>query len=125
MTRFRFERSEAACPPLSPAHRAPVFGRSVPVGSVPTRALSGSGTDEYRPPRCPERKAGAQGRGCGAENARVIDLDALAQAAACLDPLPASVVRLAGVVASGDPDLGAIAEVVSFDQALTAGVLRT
>lgn len=55
----------------------------------------------------------------------MIDLDALAQAAACLDPLPASVVRLAGVVASGDPDLGEIAEIVSFDQALTAGVLRT
>jgi HD-like signal output (HDOD) protein len=54
----------------------------------------------------------------------VIDLDALAQAAACLDPLPASVVRLAGVVASGDPDLGEIAEIVSFDQALTAGLLR-
>ena len=54
----------------------------------------------------------------------MIDLDALAQAAACLDPLPASVVRLATVVASGDPDLGAISEIVSFDQALTAGMLR-
>jgi HD-like signal output (HDOD) protein len=54
----------------------------------------------------------------------VIDLDALAQAAACLDPLPATVVRLAALVASDAADLGEITEIVSYDQALTAGVLR-
>ena len=54
-----------------------------------------------------------------------IDLDALAEAAACLDPLPASVVRLAGMVASGEPDLNEIAEIVSYDQALTASLLRS
>lgn len=54
-----------------------------------------------------------------------IDLDALAEAAACLEPLPASVTRLAAMVAGGDPDLAEIAEIVSFDQALTASLLRS
>jgi len=54
-----------------------------------------------------------------------IDLDALAEAASSLDPLPASVIRLAAMVASGDPDLTEIAEIVAYDQALTVGLLRS
>lgn len=54
----------------------------------------------------------------------MIDLDALAQAASCLDPLPTSVTRLAVMVCDGSPDLREVTEIVQFDQALTAGLLR-
>lgn len=55
----------------------------------------------------------------------MIDLDALAQAAACLDPLPMSVTRLAAMVCGDEPaDLTEIVEIVQFDQALTASLLR-
>ncbi|MFZ4584028.1 MAG: HDOD domain-containing protein [Acidimicrobiia bacterium] len=54
-----------------------------------------------------------------------MDLDALAEAAACLEPLPASVTRLASLVSNGDPDLAEIAEIVGYDQALTASLLRS
>lgn len=54
----------------------------------------------------------------------MIDLDALAQAASCLDPLPTSVTRLASMVCDGTPDLREVTEIVQFDQALTAGLLR-
>jgi HD-like signal output (HDOD) protein len=54
----------------------------------------------------------------------VLDLDSLAQAACNLDPLPASVARLAAVVASSDPDLDEILDVVKYDEALTATLLR-
>ncbi len=54
----------------------------------------------------------------------MLDLDSLAQAASHLDPLPASVARLASVVASVDPDLDEILDVVKYDQALTATLLR-
>jgi putative nucleotidyltransferase with HDIG domain len=54
----------------------------------------------------------------------VLDLDSLAQAASNLDPLPASVARLAAVVASADPDLDEILDVVKYDEALTATLLR-
>jgi HD-like signal output (HDOD) protein len=55
----------------------------------------------------------------------VIDLDALTQAASGLEPLPASVTRLAAVV-SGDrvAELAEITEIVQYDQALTAALLR-
>ncbi len=56
----------------------------------------------------------------------LIDLDALAQAAACLEPLPVSTLRLARLVCSGDeaPDIVRVVEVVQFDQAITASLLR-
>lgn len=56
----------------------------------------------------------------------MIDLDALAQAASCLDPLPTSVTRLASMVCSTEetPDLLEVTEIVRYDQALTAGLLR-
>ena len=54
----------------------------------------------------------------------MLDLDSLAQAASNLDPLPASVARLAAVVASSDPDLDEILDVVKYDEALTATLLR-
>ena len=56
----------------------------------------------------------------------MIDLDALAQAAACLEPLPVSTLRLARLVCnSGEtPDVARVVEVVQFDQALTASLLR-
>ena len=56
----------------------------------------------------------------------MIDLDALAQAAACLEPLPVSTLRLARLVCSGgdSPDIARVVEVVQFDQALTASLLR-
>ncbi len=55
----------------------------------------------------------------------MIDLDALANAASCLDPLPTSVTRLAAMVC-GDvtPDLVDVIDVVTYDQALTATLLR-
>ena len=56
----------------------------------------------------------------------MIDLDALAQAAACLEPLPVSTLRLARLIcADGDgPDLSRVIEVVQYDQALTALLLK-
>jgi putative nucleotidyltransferase with HDIG domain len=54
----------------------------------------------------------------------MIDLDALTTAAEALEPLPASVTRLA-VLATGDAQLDAVVEVVQFDQALTAALLAT
>lgn len=56
----------------------------------------------------------------------MIDLDALAQAAACLEPLPVSTLRLARLVCadSDTPDLSRVVEVVQFDQALTALLLK-
>jgi HD-like signal output (HDOD) protein len=55
----------------------------------------------------------------------VIDLDALAQTAAALEPLPTSVIRLAGLVAHGTPDVGDVVDVVQYDPALTAVLLRS
>jgi putative nucleotidyltransferase with HDIG domain len=55
----------------------------------------------------------------------VLDLDSLAQAASNLEPLPASVARLAAAVASSDPDLNDIIDVVQYDQAMTATLLRS
>jgi HD-like signal output (HDOD) protein len=55
----------------------------------------------------------------------MIDLDALAQAASCLDPLPTSVSRLAAMMCAETPDLLEVVDVVHYDQALTATLLRT
>ena len=56
----------------------------------------------------------------------MIDLDALAQAASALDPLPTSATRLAAMVCiDGTPDLLDVVDVVRFDEALTAMLLRT
>lgn len=55
--------------------------------------------------------------------AAVIDLGSIAQKATTLDPLPTSLTRLVGMI--DDPDLLEVAEVVSFDQALTASLLRS
>lgn len=55
----------------------------------------------------------------------MIDLDAVARAARRLEPLPASVTRLAALVCDGAPDLADVVEVVRCDQALAAAVLRT
>ncbi len=55
----------------------------------------------------------------------MIDLDALAQAASCLEPLPVSVSRLAAMVCGEAPaDLDEIVDIVQYDQALTASLLR-
>ncbi len=55
----------------------------------------------------------------------MIDLDALAQAASCLEPLPVSVSRLAAMVCGETPaDLEEIVDIVQYDQALTASLLR-
>lgn len=55
----------------------------------------------------------------------MIDLDALAQAASCLEPLPVSVTRLAAMVCGETPaEIGEITDIVQFDQALTASMLR-
>jgi len=55
----------------------------------------------------------------------VIDLDALSRAAACLEPLPTSVTRLAALVVDGPPELADIVEIVQYDQAMTAVLLRS
>jgi putative nucleotidyltransferase with HDIG domain len=54
----------------------------------------------------------------------MIDLDALAEAATRLDPLPTSVGRLAGLVAAKAP-LHEIVDTVQYDQALTGALLRS
>ncbi|MGD9793937.1 MAG: HDOD domain-containing protein [Acidimicrobiia bacterium] len=53
-----------------------------------------------------------------------IDLDAVMASALSLEPLPASVARLASLVADEGSDLRDIVEVISFDQALTGNLLR-
>jgi putative nucleotidyltransferase with HDIG domain len=55
----------------------------------------------------------------------VIDVDEIARAAAELDPLPTSTVRLSALVCEGSPDLADVVEIVQFDQALTASLLRS
>jgi len=54
----------------------------------------------------------------------VIDHQRLIDAANRLEPLPTSVSKLAGLVASEDYDAKAVVEVVSYDVALTAQILR-
>jgi putative nucleotidyltransferase with HDIG domain len=54
----------------------------------------------------------------------VIDLDAVSRAAGCFEPLPTSAIRLAALVARDIPDIARIVEVVRYDQALTAALLR-
>jgi putative nucleotidyltransferase with HDIG domain len=56
-------------------------------------------------------------------NNGALDLDAVISAAHHLHPLPASLTRLAILVADNDTDLRAIVEVISFDQALTGALL--
>ena len=53
----------------------------------------------------------------------MIDLGVIAQKATTLDPLPTSLTRLVAMI--DDPDLLEVAEVVAFDQALTASLLRS
>ena len=55
----------------------------------------------------------------------MIDLDELAQAASQLEPLPVSSTRLAALVCAGTPELGQVVEIVQFDEALTATLLRS
>ena len=55
----------------------------------------------------------------------VIDLDELARAASQLEPLPTSSTRLAALVCAGTPELGQVVEIVQFDEALTASLLRS
>lgn len=54
----------------------------------------------------------------------MLDLPAVIESAQSLEPLPASVGRLAVLVADVDTDLREIVEVISFDQALTGNLLR-
>jgi HD-like signal output (HDOD) protein len=56
--------------------------------------------------------------------AHPVDLALLAESARSLEALPASLVRLAGLVADPDADLAPIVEVVTYDEALTANLLR-
>ncbi|MFN8035340.1 MAG: HDOD domain-containing protein [Acidimicrobiia bacterium] len=55
----------------------------------------------------------------------MIDLDALAQAASGLDPLPMSSVRLAQLAARDDVQITEIVEIVEYDQAITGRLLKT
>lgn len=55
----------------------------------------------------------------------MIDLDEMAQAASQLEPLPTSSTRLAALVCAGTPELGQVVEIVQFDEALTASLLRS
>ncbi|MGE0880054.1 MAG: HDOD domain-containing protein [Acidimicrobiia bacterium] len=56
--------------------------------------------------------------------AMMLDLPAVIESAQSLEPLPASVGRLAQLVSDVDTDLREIVEVISFDQALTGNLLR-
>ena len=55
----------------------------------------------------------------------MIDLDELARAASRLEPLSPSATRLAALVCEGSPDLGEVVEIVRYDEALTASLLRS
>lgn len=54
----------------------------------------------------------------------MIDLDSLVRAARDLEPLPASVGRLASLVSDPDSDVKQVVDVIAFDQGLTARLLR-
>lgn len=54
----------------------------------------------------------------------MVNLDELILKAHELTPLPASVVRLAALAGAPDTDLNAIADVITYDQALTLRLLR-
>lgn len=54
----------------------------------------------------------------------MVNLDELIHQAQELKPLPASAVRLAGLVSSVETDLDEICEVIAYDQALTLALLR-
>ena len=53
-----------------------------------------------------------------------VDVRVVAESARSLEALPASLVRLAGLVADPDVDMRLIVEVVTYDEALTANLLR-
>ncbi len=55
----------------------------------------------------------------------MLDLDELGREASSLEPLPTSVARLAALVCEGTPELSEVVDIVRFDQALTATLLRT
>lgn len=54
----------------------------------------------------------------------MIDLDEFTRAASRLEPMPASIGQLASMVATDQPDLARIVEIVQYDQVLTATLLR-
>lgn len=54
----------------------------------------------------------------------MVNPDRLIQQARELQPLPASTIRLAGLVSSDNVDLDEICEVITYDQALTLALLR-
>ena len=58
------------------------------------------------------------------EPGALLDIDLVIRNTWEMEPLPASVGRLAGLVTDPTSDLGDIVEVVEFDQALTAKLLR-
>jgi HD-like signal output (HDOD) protein len=55
----------------------------------------------------------------------MIDLDALTTSAEALEPLPASVTRLATLASGAQPEIDDVVDVVRLDQALTAALLST
>ncbi|MBL9169406.1 MAG: HDOD domain-containing protein [Verrucomicrobiales bacterium] len=54
----------------------------------------------------------------------MLDLDELIQRANELEPLPASAVRLASLLGSGQCDLTEVADIIAYDEALTVRLLR-
>jgi putative nucleotidyltransferase with HDIG domain len=72
----------------------------------------------------PARRSVPRARGGGAEGRKVIDLDPIFKKARDLEPLSPSVQRLASIVSAGDTAVEDLVEVVTYDQALTARVLR-
>src|ERR1700741_2267679 len=54
----------------------------------------------------------------------LIDLDAVCRSARDLEPLPVSVTRLIGLLADEDTPISAVAQVVSYDPALTGRLLH-
>ncbi len=54
----------------------------------------------------------------------MVSIDDLIDEAGTMEPLPASVVRLASVINSPKVDLNEVADIVSYDQALTLRLLR-
>ena len=55
----------------------------------------------------------------------MIDLDSVIQSAVSLEPLPDTVTRLAAIISRPDVDLREVVDVVSYDPALTARILRS
>jgi HD-like signal output (HDOD) protein len=92
-------------PPVAEAIEPIELGRHLPIGCINVRATGhASAGTVWRP--------------------HTIDIDALTRSAQHLEALPASVARLAALMAADEPNIQDAVQVVALDQALTLRVIR-